>query len=366
MKGSTPAGQHIPIMMKECLEQLETIIYHNNKTNEGRKLTCVDCTLGYGGHSKEILKKLMSSNGGSVYGMDQDINELSKTTLRLQNFIDANNMTTVKLITENRNFRSIVDFLKAQNIFGKVDYLIADLGVSSMQIDNTTRGFSHKRDGPLDMRMNLSSSVTAASYLSNVTVEELSRVFATNSDEPLAIPLARAILGLNYRSAFDSPGSSSSSRKKASTTKSSPSSSFSKSIGIPTSTAELKKRVTAVCQYMGDVTGRKDVVTADFISSTAARVMQALRIEVNQEFSSLDTLLSVLPDCLAPNGRAVFLTFHSGEDRRVKLAMKRDMQRGLYSDCSREVVRAAEQEQRANPRSVCAKLRWAIKNTVAK
>ena len=358
MKGSTPAGQHIPIMVKECTEHLETVIECYNKNSTDRQLICVDCTLGYGGHSKEILKKLIASSGGSLYGMDQDANELSKTTSRLQSFIsETNNMTTVKFLAENRNFRSLGEFLKSYNINGKVDFLIADLGVSSMQIDNTTRGFSHKRDGPLDMRMNLSSPLTAASYLSNISVEELSRVLSTNSDEPLAIPLARAILGLNYRSAFDSAtsGSSSGGRKKASTSKSSLSSS--KSIGIPTTTAELKKRVTAVCQHMGDVTGRGDVVTADFISSTAARVMQALRIEVNQEFASLDTLLSALPDALAPNGRAVFLTFHSGEDRRVKLAMKRDLQRGFYSDCSREVGRATEQERRANPRSACAKLR---------
>ena len=349
-KGSTPAGQHIPIMMGQCMDQLNDAINSSCKP-----LICVDCTLGYGGHSKEILRRLYSANGGFLYGMDQDSNEILKTTFRLQSFLDSipHNSSSVKFAAANVNFRRIREFLNQNSVMGKVDYLLADLGLSSMQIDNSTRGFSHKRDGPLDMRMNLSSPLTAESYLSSVrNVSELAAVLAANSDEPLAIPLAHALLGLNFRSTFSTP------RSTKKTVKSN--NQISSTIDVPKSTAEFRKRVEAVCQYMGQVTGRSDVVTADFISSTAARAMQAIRIEVNEEFKALDSLLAEIPAVLAPGGRAVFLTFHSGEDRRVKQAFKKGLLSGLYSDCSRDVVRATDEERRLNPRSKSAKMRQVV------
>jgi len=353
-KGSTPAGQHIPIMLTECLVYLDDVIQAKSKN-----IIALDCTLGYGGHSKEIIRRLSSlSNDSILYGIDQDEMELKRTTQRLNNYAESlqnEKNTRFNFVSSCLNFGGIKEFLENRNLSGKIDFLMADLGLSSMQINNSSRGFSHKKDGPLDMRMNTSSSLTAYSYLCNVSVHQLAEILSNNSDEPLAIPIAHALLGLDFKASLSSTSTSS----KASKPSKSPSS---RTIpNIPNTTLEFRKRIEDVCAFYGKATGRTDVITKDFISSTAARVMQAIRIEVNSELDVLDTLLASLPAALAPGGRVVILTFHSGEDRRVKQAFKKGCNDGIYMATSREVGRATEEERKLNPRSKSAKLRWAIR-----
>ena len=207
-----------------------------------------------------------------------------------------------------------------------------------------------KKDGPLDMRMNTSSPLTAYSYLCNISVQQLAEVLSTNSDEPLAIPIAHALLGLDFKASLSSTSTSSKSSKPHKISV----------FNIPNTTLEFRKRIEAVCAFYGKATGRVDVITKDFISSTAARAMQAIRIEVNHEFDVLDSLLASLSTALAPGGRVVILTFHSGEDRRVKQAFKKGFNDGVYLAVSREVGRATEEERKLNPRSKSAKLRFLI------
>jgi 16S rRNA (cytosine1402-N4)-methyltransferase len=207
--------------------------------------------------------------------------------------------------------------LKELNLYGKVNGILADLGYSSMQIDNPLRGFTHKFDGPLDMRMNPLQNLTAAHFLTSVNQSYLCKVLQEHSDEMLAPQIAKRIIDM-----------------KPSTT---------------TALADCVKYV-----YSGKGTNMNDKKSLD---SALARTMQAIRIEVNDEFGSLQALLRSIPDALVPGGRSCFLTFHSGEDRRVKKAFKGGFNEGVYESWSRDVVRADEEERRSNPRSKCAKLR---------
>ncbi|MGA0112160.1 MAG: 16S rRNA (cytosine(1402)-N(4))-methyltransferase RsmH, partial [Chthoniobacterales bacterium] len=193
---------------------------------------------------------------------------------------------------------------------------LADLGVSSMQLDNPQRGFSTKADGPLDMRMNPARGLSAAHWLQKISPEKLTAILGENADEPNAAPIARALSGQTFAS-----------------------------------TAEL---ATAIHSALTSISG-------DERELSVRRVFQAIRIEVNEEFSALDTLLRVLPRCLNPGGRVAILTFHSGEDRRVKHAFQAAHREGLYREISRRVLRASPAERHANPRSTSAKLRWAIR-----
>ncbi len=297
--GKTPAGTHRPVMVAEVLETLAP------KPGE----IAVDCTLGHGGHAREILAKI--SPGGKLLGLDADPVELPKTEARLRALGFGENVFTA----HRSNFAGLPQLLAAQNVSG-ADLILADLGVSSMQIDDPARGFSVKLDGPLDLRMNPQRGQPASALLQKIKSDALAEMLADFSDEPNAAPLASALAGKNFAT-----------------------------------TLALAAAVRAALPRSGK----------DDLDLTVRRVFQALRVAVNDEFSALETFLRNLPLCLKPGGRAAVLTFHSGEDRRVKKSFAANFGNGIYSEIAHDVLRPAPAEQHANPRSAPAKLRWAVR-----
>jgi 16S rRNA (cytosine1402-N4)-methyltransferase len=297
--GKTPAGTHRPIMVAEILQALSP------KPGE----LAVDCTLGYGGHAREMLARLQP--GGRLLGLDADPIELPKTEARLR----AAGFGSDTFMAMRSNFAGLPQALATANLTG-ADCILADLGMSSMQLDDPVRGFSTKFDGPLDMRMNPQRGFPASDLLEKTSVAALTRMLEENADEPRAQELAGALAGRTF----------------------------------PTTQA-LSAGIRAALAHMNK----------DDADLTVRRVFQALRIEVNDEFSALDMLLRYLPSCLKPGGRVAILTFHSGEDRRVKKSFEAGLRDGLYADIAREVIRPTPEERHNNPRSSPAKLRWAIK-----
>ncbi|MDZ4775042.1 MAG: 16S rRNA (cytosine(1402)-N(4))-methyltransferase RsmH [Planctomycetota bacterium] len=302
-RGMTPAGQHVSIMVDEVLAALDA--------QPGER--GVDGTLGYGGHASRILERLVP--GGRLLGLDVDPIELPKTEARLRKLISDDSA----LLVRRTNFAGLRAALFEVGFGDGVDFVFVDLGVSSMQIDDPTRGFTFKVDAPLDMRMNPARGVSAAQWLERVSIEELTRVLVDNSDEPFAERIAREI-----------------DRRR----------------GSLLTTRALADAIREALP--------KQVDEDEGLRSTR-RVFQAVRIEVNDELRVLDGLLRALPECLRPGGRAVVLTFHSGEDRRVKRAFEAGVKDGVYSTVNDDVIRASPEEQRANPRSSSAKLRWALR-----
>ncbi len=295
--GKTPAGMHRSIMVTEILEALAP--------QPGE--IAVDCTLGYGGHTQEILPKL--APGGRLLGLDADPIELPKTEARLRTLGFGPEVFTA----HRSNFAGLPQVLAAAELTG-VDVILADLGVSSMQIDDPTRGFSVKLDGPLDMRMNPQRGQSAAAFLQRIKPDALANLLIDNSDEPHATTLSPALAGKSF-----------------------------------TSTRALAEAIRTTLPRLN----KED---SDL---TVRRVFQTLRIAVNDEFSALETLLRHLPACLNPGGRVAILTFHSGEDRRVKKSFEAGARDGVYHEIAREVIRPTAAERNTNPRSGPAKLRWA-------
>ncbi len=295
--GKTPAGTHRPIMVSEILEVL--------KPRPGNLV--VDCTLGYGGHAEALLGHIQP--GGLLVGLDIDPTELPRTETRLR----ALGFTEETFQTCRCNFAGLPKALAARGIKG-VDCVLADLGVSSMQLDNPARGFSVKGDGPLDMRMNPERGQPASALLEKIREDALKVLLEENADEPRAPVLSQALAGKRF--------------------------------------ARSRELVQAIQSALPRVNEAEQDLSV-------RRVFQALRIAVNDEFSALDTFLRNLPACLNPGGRVAILTFHSGEDRRVKKAFAEGMREGVYSEIAREVIRASSEEQYGNPRSKPAKLRWA-------
>jgi 16S rRNA (cytosine1402-N4)-methyltransferase len=295
--GKTPAGTHRPIMVAEILELLAP------KPGE----VAADCTLGYGGHAQEILQRL--APGGKLLGLDTDPIELPKTEARLRALGFGPDISTA----HRSNFAGLPQVLAANKIVG-ADLILADLGVSSMQIDDPARGFSVKFDGPLDMRMNPQRGQPASAFLAKVNSDALATLLVEYADEPHTAALAPALAGKTFA-----------------TTKS------------------LANAIRAVLPRLN----KEDC------DLSIRRVFQSLRIAVNDEFSALDTFLRNLPACLNPGGRVAILTFHSGEDRRVKKSFEAGLRGGIFSDIAQEVLRPSPAERNANPRSAPAKLRWA-------
>jgi len=295
--GKTPVGTHRPIMIAEILQALAP--------RPGD--LAADCTLGYGGHAQEILAQILP--GGKLLGLDADPVELPKTEARLR----ALGFDEKVFSAHRTNFAGLPQILAAENLAG-ADFILADLGVSSMQIDDPARGFSVKHNGPLDMRMNPQRSQSAAALLQKIKPAALAEMLADYADEPNAATLAPMLAEKSY-----------------------------------TTTLELATAVRAALPRLG----KED---SDL---TVRRVFQTLRIAVNDEFSALETFLRNLPTCLKPDGRVAILTFHSGEDRRVKKAFDAGFSNGSYSEISLEVLRPTVEEQHSNPRSAPAKLRWA-------
>lgn len=305
-KGNTPAGTHRPICVDEILDILDI------KSDD----IGLDATLGYGGHSTELLKKL--NKKGHLYALDQDPIEIKKTETRLTNLGYDKEILTIK----NINF-SDIDYLVLDS--GLFDFVLADLGVSSMQIDNPERGFSFKTDGPLDLRMNPNKGIPARERLRELSKDEIIGMLIENSDEPHAIKIAEAII-----------------------------SAYTQGHMIDT-TKELHQVITNALSFL-----HKDH-RDDEIKKSSQRVFQALRIDVNRELESLYAFLEKMPTILKPGGRVAILSFHSGEDRLVKKSFQFFFRQGIYKDISDKPIRPSMEEQSSNSRSKSAKLRWAIK-----
>lgn len=305
-KGSTPAGMHLSICVREILDFLQI--------KPGQK--GLDATLGYGGHTREMLKCLQSQ--GHLYALDVDPIELAKTRERLQSQGFGPEILTI--IQEN--FANI-DHVAAE--VGPFDFVLADLGVSSMQIDNPDRGFSYKTEGPLDLRLNPEKGITAAERLQTIEEEELRGMLLENADEPYAEEIARAVVQEIRRG------------------------------NLIDTTTRLRQVIEKALSRV-PAADRKEAV-----KKSCQRTFQALRIDVNSEFEVLYSFLEKLPDVLAPGGRVVVLTFHSGEDRLVKKSFKRLKKEGVYSEIADEVIRPSAEECLRNGRARSTKMRWAVK-----
>jgi 16S rRNA (cytosine1402-N4)-methyltransferase len=294
--GKTPAGMHRPVMVAEVMEALAP--------QPGE--VAVDCTLGFAGHAQELLARIQP--GGRLLGLDTDPIELPKAEARLRGLgFGADVFTALR-----SNFAGLPQALWQAELKG-ADLLLADLGASSMQLDDPGRGFSVKHEGPLDMRMNPQRGQPASVLLQRIGAEALQTLLAENADEPYAAMLAAALAGKFFAT-----------------------------------TTALAKAVRAALPRLN----KEDA------ADSMRRVFQALRIAVNDEFSALETLLRHLPACLNPGGRAAVLSFHSGEDRRVKKSFAAGLRAGIYAEIS-GVLRPGAEERRANPRCAPAKLRWA-------
>lgn len=306
-KGSTPAGMHISIMVQEILDFLQI--------QPGQR--GLDATLGYGGHTSAMLDRLQGK--GHLTALDVDPIESAKTLERLRAAGYGEELLTVKLV----NFAKIDEVAKEQ---GKFDFVLADLGVSSMQIDDPSRGFSYKINAPLDLRMNPKEGVSAAERLKELTKEELTGLLVENSDEPYAEKITNQIF-----------------RRRAS--------------GKPVETTfDLRDAIRDALAFLPAKEREEEQKKA------CQRCFQALRIDVNSEFEALYAFLEKLPGILNPGGRVAILTFHSGEDRLVKKSFKELEREGVYSEVSKDVIRPSAEEIFRNPRAKSTKMRYCVKS----
>jgi 16S rRNA (cytosine1402-N4)-methyltransferase len=301
--GKTPAGMHLPIMVAEVLEVLRPVPGD----------VAVDCTLGGGGHARAILERIRPD--GRLIGLDVDPLELPRTEARLR----AAGIDAGAFVARQATFAGLPQVLAAEGV-ASVNVAIADLGVSSMQIDNPDRGFSYKGAGPLDMRMNPSRGEPAWELLARLDEDALAAVLDEHADEPYAAEIAAVI-------------------KRA-----------------PVKTTDALERLVRTTL----TTTHPRLAKAD-VKMSVRRTFQALRVAVNDEFAALDALLRALPLCLAPGGRVAIITFHSGEDRRVKKAFQAGARDGVYAEVAKDVIRSAKEETFSNRRASAAKLRWALR-----
>ena len=303
-RGQTPAGAHRSI----CVNEILTIL------NPGPGEIALDATLGFGGHTQAILPRLLP--GGRLFAVDVDSIELPRTETRLRQLGYAEDV----LVIHKMNFAGIAQLLPEAG--GGFDCILADLGVSSMQLDNPARGFSYKYDGPLDLRLNPSRGAPASALLQSITTQALAELLTNNADEPHAELIAHAMKN------------------------------------SPSPIVTTRQLADVVRATLGGVSEMKEH------KKTLARTFQALRIAVNDEFAVLNRFLEVLPWCLNPGARVAVLTFHSGEDRRVEQAFQKYSRCGIYSNVASDPLRPTPEEQRSNPRSTSAKLRWAVRSSL--
>ncbi|MDD5326985.1 MAG: 16S rRNA (cytosine(1402)-N(4))-methyltransferase RsmH [Phycisphaerae bacterium] len=307
-KGKTPAGSHIPVLTEEVIECLKP------RSNE----IVVDCTVGYGGHASEFIKHIKP--GGKLIALDIDSIELERTRGRLSK-------ENIPVSFYRSNFAGIGKALKKENIDG-CDIIFADLGVSSMQIDNPQRGMSYKNDGPLDMRMDDRLRQTGADLLNSLSEEQLSKAFRELANEPNHQEIAHRIV-----------------------------------------TQRSAQAITQTSQLVELIFDAKDINLANWKKQQrnsksdslhpAALVFQALRILVNDELGCLIELLRVAPYCLRPGGRIGIISFHSGEDRIVKHSFRDGVRNGIYQSAAKDPIVPQREEINSNPRSASAKFRWA-------
>ena len=306
-RGQTPAGMHRPICVTEILRLL--------KPQPGE--VGLDATLGFGGHAQELLPLI--APGGRLFAVDVDPLELPRTEARLRGL----GFDESTLVVRRMNFAGAFELLPEAG--GGFDFVLADLGVSSMQIDNPARGFSFKLDGPLDLRLDPGHGQSASELLLSVTRQQLRELLVDNADEPHAVALAAALQGQYLQT-----------------------------------TAELAARVSETLRAALPPRLPEGERKLE-IRKALQRTFQALRIAVNDEFAVLDLFLASLPECLKAGGRVAILSFHSGEDRRVKKAFQAGERAGVYARAAADFIRPSFDEQRANPRSASAKLRWAVR-----
>jgi 16S rRNA (cytosine1402-N4)-methyltransferase len=305
---STPAGEHRPVLLDEVLAALDP--------RPGSVV--VDCTVGWAGHAVELLRR--AGPTGRLFGIDFDPDNLPRARERLDTLGFPYSL-------HHGNFAGLQNVLAAEGI-AAVDAVLADLGMSSMQVDDAERGFSYVRDGPLDMRMDRSRGRTAAQLLATITEDELARALRNLGDEPDADRIAKAIVVARQSAPIER-------------------------------TADLARIIRTATEGDAKHPWRLHPAPGKWNLHPAARTFQALRILVNRELANLEQLLRVLPAVLKPGGRAAIISFHSGEDRLVKAAFRDGLAAGVYQRISPEPIRATFEERNANPRSRSAKLRWA-------
>ncbi len=306
-QGRTPAGTHVPVLVPELLAALAP---HPGDI-------VVDLTLGHGGHALALWPLVQP--GGRLYGLDLDGAVLARTRDRLA-------VAGVAITVSDSNFAGISNFLRKHDLDG-CDVLLADLGVSSPQIDDPARGFSYKHDGPLDMRMGASRRRTAAEILATIPPAELARALTELADEPAAEAIAAAVVAARGRAPL---------RR----------------------TRELVRLVLAARGIAPRALAAARRADPDLLHP-AARTFQTLRMLVNDERGNLQALLRAAPHCLRPGGRIGIVSFHSGEDRLVAAAFAAGQAAGSYAAVAPEAIRPGPAERRANPRASSARLRWA-------
>jgi 16S rRNA (cytosine1402-N4)-methyltransferase len=304
--------RHVPVLLEQVLRVIDP--------RAGQ--TIVDCTVGLGGHSAALLERVLPT--GRLIGIDLDPANLALARAKLiaaggsrQSDGPTNDLPFTLV---HNNFAALPTVLAELGI-ERVDAVLADLGVSSPHLDDAARGFSFKRPGPLDMRMDPTRGRPASVLVNRMTERELTEALLELGDETDAPQIARLIV-----------------KRRA------------------------EQPITTTDQLCAIVCEARDFTLARAAGAKlhpATRTFQALRILVNRELANLDRLLAVLPDVLAPGGVAAVISFHSGEDRRVKATFRAGRDRGLYADVARDPEVADEREQRVNPRSRSAKLRWA-------
>jgi 16S rRNA (cytosine1402-N4)-methyltransferase len=309
---STPGREHRPVLLQQVLQALDP---HPGET-------AVDCTLGFAGHAVPILQRLGPS--GKLIGLDWDGDNLPRAR-------DLLTATGLPFALHASNFAALPTILAAEAPQG-ADVVLADLGMSSMQVDDPERGFSYVRDGPLDMRMDRSRGRTAADLLAVIAEADLAQALRELGDEPDAERIAAALVAARARQPL--------------------------------------RRTAELSRVVAEVVGKPATRAAgwrlrpgrgQWETHPAARTFQALRLLVNRELDNLRQLLRVLPQCLRPGGRAAIISFHSGEDRLVKAAFREGLRADVYREVAAEPLRAAGPEKLANPRSRSAKLRWALR-----
>jgi len=294
--GGKEAG-HVPVLLKEAIDFL----------NVRRGGTYIDATVGLGGHSYEIAKRLGAP--GHLIGLDKDPNALEIARARLS----GPDFPQVTLL--HRSFAEIANGQKA----AVIDGILADLGVSSLQLSDAARGFSFQADGPLDMRMDPHNERTAEQVVNHLDERELADVIYEFGEERRSRRIARAIV---------------------------------RSRPIR-STKQLAEVISAAARPMNSEQRR---------IHPATRTFQALRIFVNRELDDLQALLEAAPQILKPGGRVVVISFHSLEDRIVKDAFREGEKKDMYLRIlTKKPVTASEEEQDRNPRARSAKLRAAEK-----
>lgn len=299
---------HVPVLLTQVLEVLAP--------KPGQ--TVVDCTLGLGGHSAAILERLKPN--GRLIGIDLDQENIADARVQLQRVRGREGTVNFDLVHDN--FANLPAVLERLGVEGRrVDGVLADIGVSSTQIDNPMRGFSYRKPGPLDMRMDPNRGEPASELVNRMTEEELVEALLTYGDETDAPNIVRLLVKRREKAPI-------------------------------TTTEEL---MAIVCKARDFTIER----AAGAKLHPAARTFQALRILVNKELDNLDHLLAALPKVLKPGGVGAIITFHSGEDRRVKHSFRDLSRAGVYAENGGDPIIADEAEIRKNARSRSAKLRWA-------